>query len=78
MNDFESRDQCDSAASLNKIIADFEQLEQAIDSVLPKLNASACAEEGDLQALHRAREAARKGVALARQQLESEHRPLQG
>ena len=50
---------------LKKIVADFEELDRAIDAAILRLEAGSVSCEG-VEALLRAKEAVRKGAALAR------------
>lgn len=56
---------------LHKIVADFEQLDRAIDAAILRLK-EGDGGPGDIEALQRALEAVRKGAKLARGKLTSE------
>lgn len=57
---------------LTKIIADFEQLDCAIEAVMKDLQAAPGLVDDDVEALQRARDAARKGALLAKSKLDSQ------
>jgi hypothetical protein len=71
MDDCRSNRQLEAEVILRKIIADFEQLDLAIDSAITDLQAGSGPAE-DIEVLERARDAARKGAALARNKIDSE------
>jgi uncharacterized protein YdcH (DUF465 family) len=60
-----SESKLEAEAILKKIVADFEQLDRAIDAAITLLDESQSSAE-EIEALRRARKAARKGAALAR------------
>jgi hypothetical protein len=63
--------QVETGVILRKIIADFEQLEREIDSAIAAAEAGKSQAE-DIAALRRAKEAARRGAALAKDKAESD------
>ena len=65
MNDCERDGDFEAKELLNKIVADFEALDQTLDSAIALLKAGN-KPGGDVVALERAREAARKGAQLAK------------
>ena len=71
MDDCGSEPQVEAEEILKKIAADFEQLDRAIDSAMVLLKAANGGDK-DVEALRRAREAARKGAALAKSKAGSE------
>ena len=56
----------DAEVILNEITRDFEQLERAIELALARLEATAGQNETAIATLRRARNAAQKGAALAK------------
>jgi len=56
----------DAEVILKKIVEDFDELDRAIEDAIARLQASTGGPAG-IEALLRAREAVRKGAALARQ-----------
>ena len=69
MDDCETERQLDAEAILRKVIADFEQLDRTIDLAIELLQNAQDGAKTDIDALQRAREAARKGAELARAKL---------
>jgi len=66
MEECESEALAGADAILNKIAADFEALDIAIDAAIAHLNGSKGQAAKDVTALLRAKDAARKGAALAK------------
>ena len=64
MDDCGSESQLEAEVILKKIAADFERLDRAIDTAIVRLEA-ADGQAGEVETLRRAKEAARKGAALA-------------
>jgi hypothetical protein len=62
--------QLEGEVILKRIIADFEQLDHAIDAAIALLNSGAGSAE-EIETLRRARKAAQRGAALARTSLGS-------
>jgi hypothetical protein len=69
MDDCETERQLDAEAILRKVIADFEQLDRTIDLAIELLQNAQDGAKTDIDALERAREAARKGAELARSKI---------
>jgi len=70
MNECSSQSELEAEVILRKIIADFEQLDRAIDSAIATLKAGQ-GQADDVEALERARKAVRKGAALAKRHIGS-------
>ena len=60
----------EAEAILKKVVADFEQLDRAIDAAIALLDAGHGSAD-EIAALRRARKAAQKGAALARSNVDS-------
>ena len=71
MNECSSQSELEAEVILRKIIADFEQLDRAIDSAIAALKAGQ-GQAGDVEALERARKAVRKGATLAKSHIASD------
>ncbi len=71
MDDFPESREIECKLILAKIIADFEQLDLAIEAVMKDMQA-APALASDITTLQRARDAARKGASLAKHKLDSQ------
>ena len=61
----------EAAMILKKIVDDFEQLDLAIDEAIARFRAGSGG-PGGIEALLRAKEAVRKGAALAREKVRSD------
>jgi hypothetical protein len=72
MDDCNAERQIDAEAILRKVVADFEQLDRTLDLAIDLLQNGKDEVRKDLEALRRAREAARKGAALARSKVGGE------
>jgi hypothetical protein len=66
MNDCGREGEGETEAILNKIAADFEALDRMIETAIALLKTGDGSNGTDLAALEKARDAARKGAALAR------------
>jgi hypothetical protein len=71
MNDCGAEPSLEAEMILKKIVEDFEQLDRAIDGAIARLQAGGGEHDG-VEALLRAREAVRKGAALARDKVSFE------
>jgi hypothetical protein len=71
MNDFGGETSLEAEMILKKIVEDFERLDSALDAAIAGLQVGNGG-HGGIEALLRAREAVRKGAALARDKVGSE------
>jgi hypothetical protein len=72
MDECNTERQLDAEVILRKVIADFEQLDHTIDLAIELLRNGKSGARQDIAALRRAREAARKGAALAKSKVASD------
>lgn len=70
MDDCESENQLEAEEILKKIVADFEQLDRTIDLAITLAKDRKGQTAMDIAALQRAREAVRKGAALAKSKVD--------
>jgi hypothetical protein len=71
MNECSSQSELEAEVILRKIIADFEQLDRAIDSAIVTLKGGQ-GQADDVEALQRARKAVRRGASLAKRHVGSD------
>jgi hypothetical protein len=72
MGDGDTDRQLEAEGILRKVLSDFEQLDRTIDKAISLLKERKGSAAKEIDALGRAREAARKGAALAKTKVDPE------
>ena len=72
MGDGETEKLIEAEGILRKVVSDFEQLDRTIEKAIDHLKGGKKSAAKEIDALRRAREAARKGAALAKSKVDTE------